>query len=934
MKPKDQDHEDLKLRLARIAKQSCNRTCADCPEKRPTWVSLIKPQQNFALGSTSLVCFVCLECAGLHRKLGTHICFVRSVVNLDEWEIHDVDAAEYTGNEVVNKIFEGHIQKSLSNSPGAADAVNIKPIQGAHVATRERFIRQKYVDLYFYSKSSHYKHISVATAKKRATVRRKPPQSPGKAARKKLSKFLRSGNSEEEVLKGSKSASGCSTTVGNTVSTPRSDATKSVHSMPIKGTTRSSFENESNGTTPINSDNDNTFDNNNNTFNNSFTSRGDNSTKKRTQSPHSTTTKIYSQRRSLSRIRCRSKLRDGSDIDDDNNKNNKQHRNRSTSRVRTENSNKPRERRGRSRAALKKDQDNITTGVVGSPTSIKCRGRSSSRIRSTSRKPSGKTLDIREKGKNSASLHRSRSRNPRGQSLGRSNLSKGGPRNDGIYHATLIPDEETQPQSSKDRGTENQVPTSKDGALSGMILVFDDEDTVTIESNSEDVPMRRNRQRRGGSRRPRGKSTGKMNTSYSANLSMESLNNEDLDGYKRPRGKSIGGANASYSANLSMESRNNEDLDGYNKSRVRSKSEIRGKVRHSSSALLKSPVRDVSRSKKRGELASPVKRGRGSLRSLNTSNNNIAMSPVGRRSVGRSPLRVRSNESPNNDRKRSLSARKLNMKLPLEEDSPQKTTSEVHATKEDRSRNRSRSRSTRKLNTSASFVDSHSLPKNMHPPSKIESNNTEMDKGRMEPLKDCTSNSSRHDDPKQNTDNSGEGDFQVVANSSFNHPSFNHSKGNKSSDYLWDTNGSFSKPYVNKKGADDMAKDRRRSSREATERKGTQRMYRKNDIFASLNRVDLEDNDANTQKEKGSSTVRKPPQRTKSNDIISGMKHTPTIRRSTPGRSKSGIVGTKLKLTSSVASGDKNKVLRNEWEKMKNGNDMRFSDFGNSFSKV
>ena len=193
----------------------------------------------------------------------------------------------------------------------------------------------------------------------------------------------------------------------------------------------------------------------------------------------------------------------------------------------------------------------------------------------------------------------------------------------------------------------------------------------------------------------------------------------------------------------------------------------------------------------------------------------------------------------------------------------------------------------------------------------------------MEPLKDCTSRSSRHDDPKQNTDNSGEGDFQVVALSSFN-----HSRGSKSSDFSWDTNESFSRPYVNKKGADAMAKNRRRSSREAMERKGTQRQYRKNDIFASLNRVDLEDNDTNTQKEKGSSTMRKTPQRTKSNNIMGGMKHTTAIRRSAPGRSKSGDC-----VTSSVASDQKNKVLMDEWEKMKNGNNMRFSDLGNSFSK-
>jgi hypothetical protein len=70
------------------------------------------------------------------------------------------------------------------------------------------------------------------------------------------------------------------------------------------------------------------------------------------------------------------------------------------------------------------------------------------------------------------------------------------------------------------------------------------------------------------------------------------------------------------------------------------------------------------------------------------------------------------------------------------------------------------------------------------------------------------------------------------------------------------------------------------------------------------------------------------PQRTKSNDIVGGRKHTTTFRRSAPGRSKSGDC-----VTSSVASDQKNKVLMDEWEKMKNGNNMRFSDLGNSFSK-
>jgi len=38
-----------------------NRLCADCNSKQPKWAS-------FSLGY-----FVCLECSGIHRALGTHI---------------------------------------------------------------------------------------------------------------------------------------------------------------------------------------------------------------------------------------------------------------------------------------------------------------------------------------------------------------------------------------------------------------------------------------------------------------------------------------------------------------------------------------------------------------------------------------------------------------------------------------------------------------------------------------------------------------------------------------------------------------------------------------------------------------------------------------------------------------------------------------------
>ena len=49
-----------------------NKTCVDCNANRPLW------------GSLSYGTYFCLECSGVHRSLGVHISFVRSL-NMDSW---------------------------------------------------------------------------------------------------------------------------------------------------------------------------------------------------------------------------------------------------------------------------------------------------------------------------------------------------------------------------------------------------------------------------------------------------------------------------------------------------------------------------------------------------------------------------------------------------------------------------------------------------------------------------------------------------------------------------------------------------------------------------------------------------------------------------------------------------------------------------------
>jgi hypothetical protein len=73
---------ELKKELKQLMAMPENMVCLDCEDKRPMWASLIVPPPN-ALFKDTVGCFCCYQCSGAHRRMGTHICFVRST-NLDE----------------------------------------------------------------------------------------------------------------------------------------------------------------------------------------------------------------------------------------------------------------------------------------------------------------------------------------------------------------------------------------------------------------------------------------------------------------------------------------------------------------------------------------------------------------------------------------------------------------------------------------------------------------------------------------------------------------------------------------------------------------------------------------------------------------------------------------------------------------------------------
>ncbi|PTB40876.1 uncharacterized protein TrAFT101_006029 [Trichoderma asperellum] len=99
-----------------------NDQCADCHARNPSWASW------------SLGIFLCMRCATIHRKLGTHISKVKSL-SMDSWTNEQVDNMRKVGNVASNKIYNP--EKKEPSIPIDVDEAD---------SAMERFIRQKYVN--------------------------------------------------------------------------------------------------------------------------------------------------------------------------------------------------------------------------------------------------------------------------------------------------------------------------------------------------------------------------------------------------------------------------------------------------------------------------------------------------------------------------------------------------------------------------------------------------------------------------------------------------------------------------------------------------------------------------------------------------------------------------------------------------------------------
>lgn len=115
----DKKQKEYQAVLEQLLKEQPNKKCADCGAAAPRWAS------------ASLGVFICMRCAGIHRNIGVHVTFVRSVT-LDKWSEEQIQKVLAVGNQRAMELYEAKVPAGYPR-PNPSDNASI-----------EKWIRDKY----------------------------------------------------------------------------------------------------------------------------------------------------------------------------------------------------------------------------------------------------------------------------------------------------------------------------------------------------------------------------------------------------------------------------------------------------------------------------------------------------------------------------------------------------------------------------------------------------------------------------------------------------------------------------------------------------------------------------------------------------------------------------------------------------------------------